>query len=55
VTIFAEVGAIYINFGLWAISIFPAWLVLRRFGQGDKLARGEEEVIQTDDIAATKG
>jgi hypothetical protein len=32
VTIMAEVGAVYINFGLWGIAILPAWLVLRRFG-----------------------
>ncbi|KAK3317529.1 major facilitator superfamily domain-containing protein [Cercophora scortea] len=32
ITIFAEVGGIYMNFGLWAVSIFPAWLVLRHFG-----------------------
>ncbi|KAH8722332.1 hypothetical protein GQ44DRAFT_587131, partial [Phaeosphaeriaceae sp. PMI808] len=31
-TIFAEVGAIYWNFALWAVSIYPAWLVLREFG-----------------------
>lgn len=31
-TTFAEVGSIYINFGLWGISIFPVWLVLRHFG-----------------------
>ncbi|KAF5384052.1 hypothetical protein D9757_006962 [Collybiopsis confluens] len=30
--IFAEVGSIYINFGLWAIAVVPAWFVVRRFG-----------------------
>ncbi|KAK4031772.1 major facilitator superfamily domain-containing protein [Parachaetomium inaequale] len=30
-TIFAEVGGVYMNFGLWAVSVFPAWLVLRHF------------------------
>lgn len=29
---FGEVGGIYINFILWGIAIFPAWLVLRHFG-----------------------
>lgn len=29
---FGEVGAIYINFGLWALGLFPAWLVLRHWG-----------------------
>ncbi|CAJ2513110.1 Uu.00g012290.m01.CDS01 [Anthostomella pinea] len=32
VTVFAEVGAIYINLGLWALSIYPAWLVIRHIG-----------------------
>jgi len=27
ITIFAQVGGVYINFGLW-----PAWLVVRKFG-----------------------
>ncbi len=30
--LFAEVGGIYMNFALWAISIPPVWLVLRHFG-----------------------
>ncbi|KAH8888550.1 hypothetical protein GQ53DRAFT_808371 [Thozetella sp. PMI_491] len=33
-TVFAEVGGVYMNFVLWAISIFPAWLVIRHFGAG---------------------
>ena len=33
-TVFGQVGGIYLNFGLWAVSIFPAWLVLRHFGNG---------------------
>ncbi|KAL1644625.1 hypothetical protein SLS61_008676 [Didymella pomorum] len=33
VTVFAEVGAIYWNFALWAVAIWPAWLVLREFGE----------------------
>jgi hypothetical protein len=32
VTIFAQVGGVYLNFGLWAIAILPAWLVIRHFG-----------------------
>lgn len=30
--VFGEVGGIYLNLGLWAVSIYPAWLVLRHFG-----------------------
>lgn len=35
ITVFAEVGAVYWNFALWGVAIYPAWLVLREFG-GDK-------------------
>lgn len=38
VTIFAEVGAVYWNFALWAVAIWPAWLVLREFGGEKKIA-----------------
>ncbi|KAF2494624.1 hypothetical protein BU16DRAFT_462482, partial [Lophium mytilinum] len=32
ITIFAQVGSVYLNFALWAIALVPAWLVLRHFG-----------------------
>lgn len=31
-TVFAEHGGVYMNFGLWAVAIAPAWLVVRHFG-----------------------
>lgn len=31
IPIFAEVGAVYINFGLWAVGVVPAWFVLRKW------------------------
>ncbi|KAF3762195.1 hypothetical protein M406DRAFT_72215 [Cryphonectria parasitica EP155] len=31
-TVFSETGGVYMNFGLWAIAIAPAWLVIRHFG-----------------------
>lgn len=34
IPIFAAVGGAYFNFALWAISIPPAWLVVRRIGHG---------------------
>ncbi|KAI1061080.1 hypothetical protein LB507_009994 [Fusarium sp. FIESC RH6] len=37
--VMATVGSAYVNFGLWAISIFPAWLVIKRLGTS-----------QTDDL-----
>ena len=27
-----SVGAVYINFGLWAVAIAPAWILIRHFG-----------------------
>ncbi|KAF5361684.1 hypothetical protein D9758_007335 [Tetrapyrgos nigripes] len=32
VQIFAEVGQTYLNFGLWGISLIPAWLVIKEIG-----------------------
>lgn len=34
--VFAQHGGVYMNFALWAVSIFPAWLVLRHFGTDEK-------------------
>ncbi|KAK3302806.1 major facilitator superfamily domain-containing protein [Chaetomium strumarium] len=39
-TVFAEVGGVYMNFGLWGIAILPAWLVLRHFGS---VKNGDED------------
>ena len=42
--IFAEVGGVYLNFGLWAISLLPGWMVVRQIGcggLGDKKAHRE--------------
>jgi hypothetical protein len=38
VAVFAEVGAVYWNFALWAVAIWPAWLVIREFGGAKKIA-----------------
>lgn len=35
ITVFAEHGGVYMNFGLWAVAIAPAWLVVRHFGAND--------------------
>lgn len=45
VPIFATVGGVYLNFGLWAVSIFPAWLVIRKVGVGktDEVQEVEDE------------
>lgn len=41
VKVFAEVGAVYWNFALWGVAIYPAWLVLREFG-GKKVSAIEQ-------------
>ncbi|KAH8202113.1 hypothetical protein TruAng_003691 [Truncatella angustata] len=45
--IFAKVGGIYLNFGLWAVAIFPAWLVLRHFGQDNKVSSSDDDAVRT--------
>ncbi|KDN70016.1 putative cytochrome c oxidase subunit 1 [Colletotrichum sublineola] len=46
IPIFALVGGPYINFGLWFVSIYPAWLVVRHFGADDK-GRNSQSVTQS--------
>jgi hypothetical protein len=40
--IMATVGSTYTNFGLWAIAIFPAWLVIRGLGESERQDVGLE-------------
>ncbi|PLN84792.1 hypothetical protein BDW42DRAFT_183483 [Aspergillus taichungensis] len=45
VPIMASVGSIYLNFGLWAIALLPAWLVVKEIGvsfRDQKVARENE-------------
>ena len=50
-----SVGAVYINFGLWAIAIAPAWVLIRHFGadwdyyghEGNPHTSHEDEVRDT--------
>ncbi|KAF2786374.1 hypothetical protein K505DRAFT_380321 [Melanomma pulvis-pyrius CBS 109.77] len=55
-TIFAEVGGVYLNFALWAVAIWPAWIVVREFGgQGGRLiGDGEGDAIEHN-VAVGKG
>ena len=32
VPVMAEVGGVYLNFGLWALALVPAWIVVRKIG-----------------------
>jgi hypothetical protein len=45
----ARTGSIYLNFALWAISLYPAWLVISKFGVslGDKKLAREEAVQES--------
>jgi hypothetical protein len=43
IPLFAEVGAVYWNFALWGVAIWPAWLVIKEFGHDRKAA-----IEQTD-------
>lgn len=47
---FGLVGASALNFALWGVSLFPAWLVVREigvtyFGRGEKEIREREAIL----------
>ncbi|KAF1960412.1 hypothetical protein CC80DRAFT_583069 [Byssothecium circinans] len=44
IPVFARVGGVYWNFALWGVAVWPAWLVLRHFGEG-KGEGGVERVV----------
>ena len=48
IAIFADVGRVYQNFGLWGLALLPGWLVVRQIGVslGDKKLGWEEEVVR---------
>lgn len=49
IPIFAQVGGVYVNFGLWGISLLPAWLVVRQIGytlEDKKVHRETDLVVQ---------
>lgn len=43
VPIIAQVGGVYLNFGLWAVALVPAWIVVKEIGVtlGDKKVERE--------------
>ncbi|PYH49361.1 DUF895 domain membrane protein [Aspergillus saccharolyticus JOP 1030-1] len=47
VGVMASVGGTYLNFGLWALSLLPAWLVVRQIGTtlGDRKREREENPL----------
>ena len=32
VPIFADVGGVYLNFGLWGLALVPGWLIVKEIG-----------------------
>ncbi|TDZ14097.1 putative membrane protein [Colletotrichum orbiculare MAFF 240422] len=53
VPIFALVGGPYINFGLWGVSILPAWLVIKHLGADGK-KQDSEAASQTEPVHVGK-
>ncbi|CAH0034799.1 unnamed protein product [Clonostachys rhizophaga] len=47
VPLFASIGSVYLNFGLWAVSIVPAWFVVSRVGELYRAPQDEEQVENT--------
>jgi len=52
--IFADVGGVYLNFGLWALALFPGWLVVKQIGVtlGDKKLEREGQASRDREILA---
>jgi len=46
-----QYGAVYLNFGLWALSLAPAWLVIKEIGMslGDRKVEREKGLDRVDD------
>ena len=42
----ASVGGVYLNFGLWAVSLIPAWLVVGKIG----VSKDEDGDIENREI-----
>jgi hypothetical protein len=42
---------VYLNFGLWAISLIPAWLVIKEIGTKYSKARREHEGVVAESSA----
>lgn len=50
--IFADVGGVYLNFGLWALALLPGWLVIRSIGVtlGDLKVKRERGGVRGTEI-----
>lgn len=54
IEVFADVGGVYLNFGLWGLALLPAWLVVREIGVtlGDK--KLEREGLASRELDAAR-
>jgi hypothetical protein len=52
VSIMGQVGNVYLNFGLWAVALWPAWIVIREFGTREdvKMLREEKPLDKATDM-----
>jgi hypothetical protein len=52
VHIFADVGGVYLNFGLWAVALLPGWLVVRQIGVtlGNKKVERESQAFRENRV-----
>lgn len=51
-SIMAKVGSVYLNFGMWVIAIFPAWLIVKEIGDAfadKKIARETRGLREASD------
>lgn len=48
VPIIADIGGVYLNFGLWGLALVPGWLVIKEIGEslGDKKVERERGEIE---------
>ena len=50
IPIFASIGGTYLNFGLWGLSLIPAWLVIRTIGTSNSGNRDEEDISDSQTV-----
>jgi len=50
IPIFADVGGVYLNFGLWGLALVPGWLVVKEIGVtlGDRKLERERVVFREE-------
>lgn len=52
-TVFGNQGGVYMNFGLWALAIVPAWTVLRHIGETITSA-GDPSITEDGEVSRGK-